>query len=160
MNKNKPLKDKNQIAKALKALRKSKNMTQGKLAEKTDMQYTYISKLERGLVDPRISTLLKIKEALGVSGNELLGEMDKSLTGVLRRQFEKIKKLDNEDIKFILKTIDLVITKSILRKANPDNMSYDEFIIESHCMEKEENELKELEYLRHIEDTLENTENI
>ena len=146
------------FGKVLKDIRKSKNMTQRDLSKKTGIESTYISRIERNEIEPKISTLLNIKDALDVSGNELIGEMDKSLTGVLRKQFEKIKKLDNEDIKFILKTIDLVITKSILRKANPENMSYDEFIIESHCMEKEENKLKELEYLRHLEDTLEDTE--
>lgn len=47
-------------------------LTQLKLAEKSDLDVTYISLLERGLRQPSLKTLIRLASALNVSPNELL----------------------------------------------------------------------------------------
>lgn len=64
------------IGAKLKELRIKKGYTsQEKFAWDNDIDRTHYSKLERGDLDPRISTLKKILDALGVS----LGEFFKDL---------------------------------------------------------------------------------
>ena len=55
------------IAELLKQKRKEANMTQLQLAEKLNVKRAYISKIERAVVDIRISTLRKIME-VGLGG--------------------------------------------------------------------------------------------
>lgn len=64
---------------ALKKTRERKKMTQLKLAEKSDLDVTYISLLERGLRQPSLKSFVRIASALGVSPSELLR---KTLSGV------------------------------------------------------------------------------
>mgnify|MGYP001617583344 CR=1 FL=1 len=60
------------FGKRLKEYRKSKNITQEKLAEKTGMRPGYISNVETGeRSDPRLSTLLKILNGLDAGFDEL-----------------------------------------------------------------------------------------
>lgn len=53
-------------------LRKTKNLTQKQLAGQLDITDKAVSKWERGLGYPDITTLAKLAEALGVTTNELL----------------------------------------------------------------------------------------
>jgi transcriptional regulator with XRE-family HTH domain len=92
----------------LKELRINKNMTQGELSKKMSMQYTYISKLERNLVEPRLSTLIKLKKALGVSSEELITGNDDGLDSHLRIAFEKVKRFTWDDMEYVLRSIELV----------------------------------------------------
>ena len=55
------------IAELVKQKRKEANMTQQQLAEKLNVNRTYISKIERAVGDIRISTLRKIVE-VGLGG--------------------------------------------------------------------------------------------
>lgn len=56
------------IAKNIKAFRANAGLTQEALARKADISYNTIIKLESGAIkDPRISTLLKVASALGIS---------------------------------------------------------------------------------------------
>lgn len=132
--------------KVLQKLRKSKEMTQAELSEKTGIASNYISRIERGEIEPKISTLMNLKKALNVSGNELLGEMDNSLNGVLRKQFEKIQSFSSADIEFILTTIDLIESRSILRNAS-QKMSYEEYEVETMLKDRTEKRFEELNYL-------------
>jgi XRE family transcriptional regulator, regulator of sulfur utilization len=47
-------------------LRMTRNMKQAELAEKSDMDETYISDLERGKYMPSLLTLLKLSKGLGI----------------------------------------------------------------------------------------------
>ena len=54
------------------AYRKRNKITQEKLAQKTHIIFNTISNIERGIGDPKLSTLMSIAEALNISLCELL----------------------------------------------------------------------------------------
>lgn len=56
----------------LREVRERKLVTQEELAERTGMTRANISRLENGLQRPRISTIRKLAEALGVHPDELV----------------------------------------------------------------------------------------
>jgi transcriptional regulator with XRE-family HTH domain len=58
----------------LKALRKSRNLTQAQLAEKLGGDPSMVCNYERGIHYPPVPTLLKLARALEVSLDRLLGE--------------------------------------------------------------------------------------
>jgi transcriptional regulator with XRE-family HTH domain len=49
-------------------------MTQERLAELVGIDRRYIQRIERGTANPGIDVLCRLKSALGVDWNELLGE--------------------------------------------------------------------------------------
>ena len=53
-------------------LRVKKNMSQGDLATTLSVVREYISNIENGRMNPTLSTLEKIANALGISSSELL----------------------------------------------------------------------------------------
>ncbi len=57
----------------LKELRLKKKLSQGDLSKKLSVDRAYISNIENGRMNPTLSTLQKIAEALGVSVKELVG---------------------------------------------------------------------------------------
>jgi transcriptional regulator with XRE-family HTH domain len=52
-------------------LREQKGYGMREFASMADMEYSQLSKIERGTIDTGISTVLFLAEALGVSHNEL-----------------------------------------------------------------------------------------
>lgn len=56
----------------LRKWRTKKNMTQGDLASVLNVDRAYISNIENGRMNPTLSTLEKIANALGISSSELL----------------------------------------------------------------------------------------
>ena len=63
------------IAKNLKKYRLKKGWTQEQLSRKVDVSYNTIIKLEtNGIKDPRVSTLKKITDILGISIDILVGK--------------------------------------------------------------------------------------
>jgi len=62
------------IAKRLKELRKKTGWSQQKLAEKADLSYNTITKIEQGAATkPTIQTMIKIADAFRISIDELVG---------------------------------------------------------------------------------------
>lgn len=57
----------------VRALRIAQDLTQEELAEKADMHWTFISGVERGLKDPRLTTIGRIAAALEVPIADLFG---------------------------------------------------------------------------------------
>lgn len=55
-----------EVIRALIDARNSQNMTQKELSEKTGIDQADISKLEKGIRNPRLSTLMKIADGLGM----------------------------------------------------------------------------------------------
>jgi len=56
------------IAENIKKLKKEKGLSQSDLCKKTDLAYHTIAKIENGSTpDPRLSTVKKIADALGVT---------------------------------------------------------------------------------------------
>lgn len=60
------------IAEAVREWRRVRGLSQRALAERAGIGYVIIARLELGQTDPRLSTLRKLAEALGVSVPELL----------------------------------------------------------------------------------------
>lgn len=60
------------IGKKLKNLRKKKMLTLQQLSEQSDVSAGYISKIERGTVNPSVKNIQAICFALGITANELM----------------------------------------------------------------------------------------
>ncbi|HAN20131.1 MAG TPA: hypothetical protein DCP51_00385 [Clostridiales bacterium] len=60
------------FGKHLAKLRQAKGLTLEKLAYENDLSKSTISRIERGLVDVKLSTLAKIAEGLDISLDELM----------------------------------------------------------------------------------------
>lgn len=54
--------------------RKDRNLTQMALAHQTGLDLSYISRLERGVVNSSVESLLKISDSLGCTVKELIPE--------------------------------------------------------------------------------------
>ena len=62
------------LAKKVKEFRNQKGWSQQKLAEKTELSFNTITKIEQGMGDsPTLKTLLKLADAFGVALDELVG---------------------------------------------------------------------------------------
>ena len=61
-----------QIGQRIKEIRKQKGLTQKQLADKLAVSYTVISQYERGIRNPKVTTLEKIAIALDVSPSVLI----------------------------------------------------------------------------------------
>ena len=62
------------ISKRLKELRKERNWTQQELAQKADLSFNAVTKIEQGAAKhPTLKTLLKLSEAFGIGLDELVG---------------------------------------------------------------------------------------
>jgi transcriptional regulator with XRE-family HTH domain len=56
----------------LRAVRKLKGMTLEELAGRSDLEYSQVSRIERGLINTSLSQILVIAEALEIHPRELL----------------------------------------------------------------------------------------
>jgi transcriptional regulator with XRE-family HTH domain len=56
----------------LKKLRLKKKMSQGDISRKLGVDRAYISSIENGRMNPTLTTLEKLAEAIGVNSSELL----------------------------------------------------------------------------------------
>jgi transcriptional regulator with XRE-family HTH domain len=116
----------NNFGKLIKKIRKSKKITQEDLAEKIEMQTSYISKIERGAVEPRLNTILKLKNALNISGNKIIGEADQNLIDKLRIRFEEIEKMPNDKQKYIIEFLDMSIQNYSIERFVNGEMTFKE----------------------------------
>lgn len=60
------------LGRAVSARRKDSQLTQMALAHKTGLDLSYISRLERGVVNSSVESLLKISDALGCTVKDLI----------------------------------------------------------------------------------------
>jgi transcriptional regulator with XRE-family HTH domain len=59
----------------LRSLRESNDVSQQELADNCDMERAYVSRLERGLLQPTITTVFNIAEFFKLSPGELLNQV-------------------------------------------------------------------------------------
>jgi transcriptional regulator with XRE-family HTH domain len=59
-------------------------ISQDRLARETEMHTTSIGRIERGGRDPRLSTILKLAEGLGVEPGVLVNALEQPLSGRAR----------------------------------------------------------------------------
>lgn len=57
---------------SLRVLRKARDLSQEKLANKSDLWLSIVGRIERGEIDPTLSTLKMLAEALEISLSDLL----------------------------------------------------------------------------------------
>ncbi|MBI2281091.1 MAG: helix-turn-helix transcriptional regulator [Bacteroidetes bacterium] len=65
------------FGKTLKSLRVEKGFTQEKLAELSNLDVTFISKMENGKLQPSLTTIFSISKALGVQASYLIERIEK-----------------------------------------------------------------------------------
>lgn len=58
----------------LRALREKKGLTQEQLARAAGVRQSIVSKIERGVIDPRFSTMQALARALGLRLDKLEGD--------------------------------------------------------------------------------------
>lgn len=69
------------FGRVLRELRRSRGLSQDKLADLTDTHRTYISQLERGLRSPSLRTLTAVAAALSISIRDLMGLVEDEEAG-------------------------------------------------------------------------------
>ena len=62
---------KDELGKILRARRLEHSLTQRNLAQKANLDYTYVSKIEGGGQAPSVEALIRIAEVLGLSSQEV-----------------------------------------------------------------------------------------
>jgi transcriptional regulator with XRE-family HTH domain len=73
MNKLRNKEDLDVFGKKLKSLRMSKNYTLEQLAIEADMEISQVHRIEKGKVNPTLTTLNALAKALGITLSELVG---------------------------------------------------------------------------------------
>ncbi len=91
----------------LRRIRRDRGLTQQELAKESDIRYGHISKMERGIGDPKLSTIYKLTNALDVSADSLLMDTENmEINGIARIISERITGLPEDYKEAIIKTID------------------------------------------------------
>ena len=105
------------IGQRIREIRKSKKMTQEKLAEYSELEPSYISHIERAVTKPSLQTLIGIANALEVSLDELVYvNLVKSSHVSVKLVDELIKDCSSDEIAALVEVIKTV--KAVLRKKN------------------------------------------
>lgn len=95
------------IGENLKRLRRDKHLTQGELAEQSGIRVGQVSKIERNEVDPKLSTIYSLINALECSPNALINDVSSTnLDGLLSMALERMQKLPDENKNTLLDIID------------------------------------------------------
>lgn len=92
-----------QLGQNIKRIRKSKKITQEKLAEAIDVDFGYISKLEVGQNFPSIQTLNKIAQILDVEIDTFFRSSDISEISLITEINNKVKNLPIEKQFYVYK---------------------------------------------------------
>ena len=95
-------------------LRKQKGMSQEDFADVSGKMINTISNIERGLSDPKVTTLMSISKALGISIDELFSETKQVLTteelpSNIATILQILKKQDDKTLKVIQKQIEALL---------------------------------------------------
>lgn len=67
------------FGKVLQRLRKAKRLSQEELSFRSQLDRTFISRLEGGLRQPTLSTIIRLAEALGVSAASIVAKVENLL---------------------------------------------------------------------------------
>ncbi|MDP2807415.1 MAG: helix-turn-helix transcriptional regulator [bacterium] len=101
------------LGKRIRELRKARGLTQEQLAERTDLDYTSIGSLERGIFNPSLNTAGKIAAALGISIQQLItipaGKPSTEKEKILHHIAERLDKLDPKSLKLVNEFISSIL---------------------------------------------------
>lgn len=81
----------------LKALRRQRRLSLDQLAQLSGLTKSYLSKLERGMSEPSISTVLKLAQAYGIGISELVGSGEENADHVSVVRFNERTPIDRPD---------------------------------------------------------------
>jgi len=91
----------------IKRLRSQKGITQGELADRSNLGLNMVSKLERDATDPKLSSLYKLMNALECSADDLITDENKSsFQGKMNRLFKRASQLPEDEKEVLMKLID------------------------------------------------------
>lgn len=94
---------KEQFAKNLKIIRKSRKLTQEQLAEIVNVDFRYISFLENAKSFPSCDLIEKLSKALNVNYTDLfMNEENMSREQIKKQLLETIELLDNKNLNILL----------------------------------------------------------
>ena len=100
-------------------IRKSKKWTQAKLAEKSNVETSYISHIERAATKVSLPTLIQIANALEVTLDELVyGSLIKSEHVSVKLMDQLLADCTPDEIKALTEVVRT--TKTVLRNAKPN----------------------------------------
>lgn len=98
------------LGKTIKKLRKLRNISQERLADKTDLTQQHISRIEQGANTPSIETLIKLSEALCVPIDVMVNTNDNGIDRNDLILLEKIKILNENNKNKVLGYIDALLS--------------------------------------------------
>lgn len=95
-------------------LRKQKGMNQEEFADISGKMINTISNIERGLSDPKVTTLLSLSKALDISIEELFSKTNslqntEELPNNINSILQMLKKQDDKTLKVIQKQIEALL---------------------------------------------------
>ncbi|WP_083262908.1 helix-turn-helix domain-containing protein [Merdimonas faecis] len=101
------------IGKRIKASRISAGLTQERLAEKVGISSTYLSAIECSVKEPKLSTFVRIANAIGASADDLLADVlsIKQYEQYIERE-ERIRKLPLKEQNKIYRVLDVMIEEA------------------------------------------------
>ncbi|WP_101451183.1 helix-turn-helix domain-containing protein [Aquimarina sp. MAR_2010_214] len=100
------------IGSKIKELRENKNISQRELADSISMNQSQYSKIERDIVDPRISTIEKISKALNINLSDLFFSYQATNNDDnLKENIRLLEKLSNEEKKSIFDLVKKLVAK-------------------------------------------------
>ncbi len=104
-----------EIGDKIKELREAKGISQRALAALISMNQSQYSKIERGIVDPRISTIEKICSGLKISVSDffLTYKASKNHNSTLLEKVMLIEKLSPKDQSTIFSLVDSLLDKNV-----------------------------------------------
>ncbi len=105
------------LSERLLALRKEKKVAQGELAKMVGIHPNILGRYERGETTPNVEMISKIADVLEVSIDYLLGKMDMKIDKSLLEKVVSIQKLNEEDRKCIMYSLDGLIQHAKNRQA-------------------------------------------
>lgn len=102
------------LGKRIANLRKQKGMNQEDFADVSGKMINTISNIERGLSDPKVTTLMSISKALNISIEELFSETKQEqpaeeLSSNISAILQILKKQDDKTLKVIQKQIEALL---------------------------------------------------
>ena len=98
------------LGRRIRGLRKSKNLTQEQLGERSRISYKHLGAIERGEENPSLSVLQKIAKGLGVEISELFSfQHEETDSAKLKKMIADLAKDEKVDrLQLILKIINAI----------------------------------------------------
>lgn len=97
------------IGNKLLAIRKKRGLTQSEVAEAAGLSDRTYAEIERGSVNMRVDTMLRICHALGITPDDIMTDESNSLTALQEELFNKLSLCNVKDRKAALSILGLFL---------------------------------------------------